>query len=74
MVRPQTADSMERASHMRLHRSQSLQGSACVPLYFFAAGLHGPAAIFLCVGWTDGLAFQTQVELCGMALSRFGPR
>ena len=40
------ADSMEGASYMRLYRSQGLQGSALVPLYFLAAGPYGSAAIF----------------------------
>jgi hypothetical protein len=47
MVRPITGDSMEGVSYMRLHRSQGLQGSALVPLYFLAAGPYGSAAIFL---------------------------
>src|SRR5450755_4526159 len=34
MVRPMPGDSMERAPYMRLHRSQGLQDSAAVPLYF----------------------------------------
>ena len=38
---------MEGVSYMRLHRSQNLQGSALVPLYFLAAGPYGSAAIFL---------------------------
>ena len=47
MVRPQAAEPMEGASYMRLHRSQGLQDSALVRLYFLAAGPYGSAAIFL---------------------------
>jgi hypothetical protein len=47
MVRPMPGGSMEGVSYMRLHRSQGLQGSALVPLYFLAAGPYGSAAVFL---------------------------
>jgi hypothetical protein len=47
MVRPMSVAPMDRASYMRLYRSQGLQDSTLIRLYFLAAGPYGSAAIFL---------------------------
>ena len=46
MVRPMSVAPMDRASYMRLYRSQGLQDSTLIRLYFLAAGPYGSAAIF----------------------------
>jgi hypothetical protein len=53
---------------MRLHRSQGLQGSALVPLYFLAAGPHGLAAIFLLrrvPALVGGVGLRAKIALAG---------
>ena len=57
---------MEGAWYMRLHRSQVLQDSVMVPLYFLAAGPYGSAAIFLArrmSGWWEESGFVRRSRL-----------
>jgi len=67
---------MEGVSYMRLHRSQNLQGSALVPLYFLAAGPYGSAAIFLLrrmSALVGGVGLRAKIALAGETSAVWAP-
>jgi hypothetical protein len=67
---------MEGASYMRLHRSQGLQGSALVRLYFLAAGPYGSAAIFLLrrmSALVGGVGLRAKIALAGQTSAVWVP-